>query len=295
MKTFLLFVSLFIFQDIVIAQPLSFSDIGYAPAYCRLFAYQSGNGVVYAAATGGTAPYTYLWENMTTGATTTNGTWGGLNVGEYVIIVTDDIGTVITDTIFLDSLNPAAAIGVIAPGLTQAGEHFYGSAPIFVEFENNSQYFANPNDPTADTTFFWRMTQFSSWNLMQDVNPNQTYNYNYGGNWSVNLVALNKNGCSDTAVVRLHLSGVADVKEDEQSGFSVTVNSEQRQVIVESSQPLNGEEIRIYNLAGQMIHTENLNAAKTFIQLDVSEGMYLYEIIQPGSDQVSPSGKIVFR
>jgi len=48
-----------------------------------LFDFQSGNGVVFAAATGGVPDYTYLWTNLETGDTEDNTTWGGLNPGNY--------------------------------------------------------------------------------------------------------------------------------------------------------------------------------------------------------------------
>lgn len=67
--------------NFTISQPdeMIFSELGKTPAMCRLYGYQSGNGVVFAAVTGGTPDYTYLWENLETGATTASSTWGGLN------------------------------------------------------------------------------------------------------------------------------------------------------------------------------------------------------------------------
>jgi hypothetical protein len=52
--------------DFTITYPdsLYFVELGTEPAYCRLFSYQSGNGVVYAAAAGGNPDYTYLWTNL---------------------------------------------------------------------------------------------------------------------------------------------------------------------------------------------------------------------------------------
>ncbi|WP_035843213.1 PKD domain-containing protein, partial [Crocinitomix catalasitica] len=55
--------------DFMIDQPkvLEFVELGYEPAYCRLYDYQKGNGVVKAAMIGGVADYGYLWTNLQTG------------------------------------------------------------------------------------------------------------------------------------------------------------------------------------------------------------------------------------
>lgn len=184
--------------DFVVDQPDSmyFSEIGYHPAYCRLFPYQSGNGVVYAAAGGGTGNFTYQWINYDTELSSNNSTWGGLNPGEYTIFVIDDNGCILTDVIELDSLNPLADFEMTSPEFTSS---YYGTAPVNVHFINQSLYFANPNNPNADTTFFWNFNSPSGgWIISHDVNETFDSTYYNGGTYNVCLVALNKNGCSDT-------------------------------------------------------------------------------------------------
>ncbi|MBK6526177.1 MAG: hypothetical protein IPG07_11885 [Crocinitomicaceae bacterium] len=82
--------------DITYPDSMYFSEIGSHPAYCRMFSYQSGNGVVYAAAAGGTGNFTYNWINYSTDESTNNSTWGGLNPGDYTIFVVDDNGCILT-------------------------------------------------------------------------------------------------------------------------------------------------------------------------------------------------------
>ena len=127
-------------------------QFGYEPAYCRVFSYQSGNGVVYAAATGGTPDYTYLWTNLQTGNSEDNTTWGGLNPGNYQITVTDDNGCILTDVITIDSLNPIADFTLTSP---EFSSNYVGNAIVNVHFVNQSSNYSNPIDPNADTTFFW--------------------------------------------------------------------------------------------------------------------------------------------
>lgn len=177
-------------------EELVFSEIGFEPAYCRVFGYQSGNGVVYAAAGGGTPDYTYEWLNESTGDVTSNTTWGGLNPGNYTITITDDNGCVLTETILLDSLNPIADFTITSGDFEGPNE---GTAPVFVEFTNSSQNFANPINPNADTTFFWNFGFGNYWVLSHDFFQEFDTTYFEGGVYEVCLVATNKNGCTDTA------------------------------------------------------------------------------------------------
>lgn len=187
--------------NFVITYPdsLYFSEFGYEPADCRLFSYQNGNGVVFAAAAGGTPDYDYMWTNNTTGVTSTNTTWGGLNPATYTMVVTDDNGCTLTQTVELDSVSPIADFDVASDEFLTAGV-YEGTAIVCVEFTNQSQYYANPNDPNADTTFFWNLnTPDAGWVISHDVDEVFDTCYTSEGVYTVCLVALNKNGCSDTS------------------------------------------------------------------------------------------------
>ncbi|MBI3135136.1 MAG: gliding motility-associated C-terminal domain-containing protein [Bacteroidetes bacterium] len=176
---------------------ITFAELGTEPAYCRMFSYQSGNGVVYASATGGVPDYTYEWINLATGANTNNTTWGGLNPGSYQITVTDDVGCTLVQTVELDSVSPIADFTIVSSQLDLAT--LSGTAVVCAQYQNNSQYFANPNDPNADTTFFWELGYNQPWQISHDVNEVFDTCYYTEAQYTVCLVALNKNGCSDTS------------------------------------------------------------------------------------------------
>jgi gliding motility-associated-like protein len=180
-----------------------FVEFGMEPAFCRLFSYQSGNGVVFASASGGVPDYEYEWENLSTGLTTDNTTWGGLNPGTYQMTVTDDVGCTKVQTIQLDSVNPIADFTVVS---SQLDANLEGTAIVCASFNNTSEYFANPNDPNADTTFFWELGYNLPWQISHDVNEVFDSCYYVEGLYTVCLVALNKNGCSDTTckVLNIH-------------------------------------------------------------------------------------------
>ena len=81
---------------------MQFSEFGFEHAYCRLHEYQSGNGVVFGAASGGTPDYNYIWTNLDNGETNISTTWGGLNPGNFELTMTDENGCVLKQSLFLD-------------------------------------------------------------------------------------------------------------------------------------------------------------------------------------------------
>jgi gliding motility-associated-like protein len=188
--------------DFEVKQPeaLYFTEFGFEPAYCRLYGYQSGNGVVYGSVSGGTSDYNYEWKNTDTEESETFTTWGGLNPGNYELTATDANGCIITQSLFLDSLNPIAAFTILSD---QLNADCKGTANVEVTFENQSENFANPNNPLADTTFFWNLNHpITPWELSTNFFEMKDTIYKpLGQSYTaeVCLVAMNKNGCTDTA------------------------------------------------------------------------------------------------
>jgi len=184
--------------DFTITEPpaLVFTQLGSDAAFCRLEDYQSGNGVVYAAAGGGTPDYDYVWLNLQDSSATSFTTWGGLNPGQYEITVFDNNGCILIEEITVDEAFPIAEFTMSSP---EFDFEFGGTAPVSVHFINESQYFANPNNPNADTTFFWNFNyDNSSWVISHDIDETFDTTYTEGGTYEVCLVAINKNGCTDT-------------------------------------------------------------------------------------------------
>jgi gliding motility-associated-like protein len=183
--------------DFTIAYPdsLYFVQLGTEPASCRVFDWQIGHGVVYAAASGDNPNYSYEWTNLTTGATSNNTTWGGLNPGNYQILVTDTKGCTLTAIVTVEEMFPNADFEMTSPQFTS---NYFGTAVVDVHFENLSTDFANPNDPNADTTFFWNFDDGNPWILSQDLYETFDRTYTEGGTFDICLVAINSNGCTDT-------------------------------------------------------------------------------------------------
>lgn len=181
--------------------PFYFVEYGSDTAYCRLYHYQSGSGFVYAAAAGGVSPYTYQWTYLLDGSTSSNTTWGGRSGGEHLIEVTDAYGCKLSHIVYVDSVNPIADFHITS---SQLNENYEGTAPVEVKFTNQSMFFANPNDPLADTLFMWDLfyTNDPDWIITHSYfyEPDTVYE-EIGVSYQpeICLIAFNKNGCSDTA------------------------------------------------------------------------------------------------
>lgn len=184
--------------DLINPDSLYLVEFGYDPAVCRLFGYQNGNGVVFASAAGGTPDYDYEWTNLETGDVTDNTTWGGLNPGDYRITVVDENGCVLTDEITVDSLNPIADFDLTSPQFTTDYE---GTATVDVHFVNTSSNFAIPDDPEADTAFFWYFGMGGSPVFSDDLFEEFDVSYSQAGTYTVCLSVSNKNGCTDSTCV----------------------------------------------------------------------------------------------
>lgn len=177
---------------------LVFDDLDYVPSQCRLYSYQNGNGVVFASAVGGTGAPTYLWTNLSTGATTSNSTWGGLNPGDYSIFIQDANGCILTDTVELDSVNPIASFDVTSAEFLTAGV-CEGTAVVNVNFTNTSQNYIDTNDVNSVATFFWTLDSTNNlpWYLTHDFYEQLDTTYGSAGIYPVCLQVINDNGCED--------------------------------------------------------------------------------------------------
>lgn len=285
----LFFLILFVQSIFVLSQPCStfvFVELGYEPAYCRLFYYQSGHGAVYCSVTGGTPDYTYQWTNLETGANANGGVLGGLDVGNYKIVVTDDAGCVLTDTIFLDSVSPAAYFDVVS---AQLDANLESNMWAEVEFVNQSQYYASPLDPNADTTFFWNLNfPTADWELSQDVNEIKDTLYGLNGSYNVCLVALNKNGCSDTACQTITIHGYATQFENSTSTeiFNVYPTAGDGNFTFSNYQLTENYVLYIYNAQGALVQIETLTSDETNIILDGISGEYIYHLVSSSNTLV---------
>ena len=267
----ILFLALLGSSCITNAQQLEFAEVSSEPAYCRLFHYQSGNGIVFGYANGGTSPYTYEWKNLDNGQTSTNTTWGGLNPGSYQITAWDAVNDSIFQTIELDSVNPQASFDVVSAGLSpQGNDLFWGEASVDVDFVNTSTGVLNFNDPFQDTTFFWKMTQFQDFYQVTSFTT-ESYTYDFGGTWGVTLVAINKNGCSDTAKAHIWLNGTVGLEDVEAENFAWFSDNRIRVQMHNEG----NYDLQLLDLNGRLIKKEKFSGKSTSTDFNYTEGLYL--------------------
>ena len=182
-------------------------QLGTQPAYCRTAGFQNGNGVLFVAATGGGGNFTYEWTELGSGNTKNTSTWAGRNPGTYQIKVTDNLGCMRTETIQLDSVSPQAIFTVSSPEFN-VPTIYEGTEPLKVTFANESIYFANPNNPNADTIFQWSFFRNSpdgngKWFFTYDLDDKVDTTYEGEQIYEVCLIAKNYNDCADTSCVEI--------------------------------------------------------------------------------------------
>ena len=289
----LLFLSLLFLSFTVEGQDLSVSAGG-EDAFCRLYEYQNGNGSVYAIPSGGSPGYEYEWKNLTTGATHTTSTWGGLNIGCYEIKLTDFDGTIARDTVCLDSINPVAEFLVVSAELDFMEWAYVGEASVNVSFEVIGEPIFSP--PFFDTTCIFRPQGFEPWIAYEHpVGEFTTYEYIYGGDYLATMIAINNNGCTDTAHARIYLSGPLEIDDtDELDFFSVVSHSNSGSITVQKKGYEGGLLFNLYDLSGQEIESKKLNETENVFELSNAMGIYLYEVFDMESMEKVGTGKILF-
>lgn len=275
-------------------QQLSFAEIGSEPAYCRKYYYQSGNGVVWAAVTGGVPDYDYTWVNLESGNVLNGMLMGGLNPGYYEITVTDAVGTMIKDTVYVDSLNPVASFDIISSDFFPYPDGWVSVGGYSIaEFVNTSSAFAIPNNPNADTTFFWSWDAPNEpWVISHDYN--EVYYKGYGpGLYHPSLICMNKNGCTDTTSATLIVFGPVGIEEVPDDSFFMLNPIPSQQTLQYNSGGVQAKKLVIYDLQGKLISTFTLDSYSGEIIFNQPTGMYVYELLDQNNKTLS-HGKFVY-
>ena len=137
------------------------------------------DGSAKANVSGGTASYSYLWNNSQTTQTISN-----IGSGNYSVTVTDAKGC---------TINTTTAVGIIPSNFNLAFSATIqnGSAPFNATFNNSTPSMSSYN-------FKWF---YGDGNSANDNNSSVFYTYNFAGTYDVALIATSiANGCTDTLV-----------------------------------------------------------------------------------------------
>lgn len=259
-----------------------FEDIGYHPAQCRLYSYQSGQGVVYAEAIGGAEPYTYLWTNLSNGTTNSNTTWGGLNIGEYQIQVYDQLGCVLIDTVEVDSINPQPLFSLISDDFDTSGTVAFLPFEGQLEIESLYCHLAQPSFYN-DTLFYWEVNGASA--VPGFCDDPIIFTIEDEGFFTISLTEYNFNGCFATQTLTLEavLPTYAPIAND------VFFNLENKTMLIEWGSELPGN-VYIVNSNGNVYSSTELIIGTNEVQLQ--NGLFFYSIIN-SKGEILKNGKAV--
>src|SRR6185312_3719017 len=147
---------------------IAVTKISYTDPSCN----GSCNGAISMGASGGSSPYTYLWNNSATTASLSN-----VCAGNYTLTVTDGMGCTGTDTVKL--LQPAAITVGMSHSNTTCGS-------------NNGQATATPSGGKAPYTYSWNSIPVQTTSIASNL---------AAGSYTVTVT--DKNGCTGTGTVTI--------------------------------------------------------------------------------------------
>lgn len=204
-----------------------------------------GNGSASVTASGGTAPYTYLWS---TGSS--DSTISGLLPGTYTVTITDANGCTTTDQAVIGTEFNTLPQPDLGPDTLVTGQAAYVL------------------DPGAFASYQW-----------QDGSTGSTFSATASGTYWV--VVTDDNGCSNTDSVTLTIwpLGVEHITE---SSFNVYPNPASQMLVVERTQgSLNQLYVRMFDETGREVSTLR-SRRSTITSIDVSNlsnGIYFVEVV----------------
>ena len=201
-------------------------------------------------------------------------------------------GTIARDTVCVDSINPIAEFLVVSAELDSLEWAYVGEASVDVSFQTVGVSPASP--PFFDTTFIFRPQGFEPWLAYEDeVGEFTTYNFDYGGDYTATMIAINHNGCTDTAHARIYLTGPVGLNDaNEIDFFSIITHSNSSTLTFTKQGYENGLILNIYTLGGQKIQATRISEAKTELTAPVISGVYLYTVFDPKTGQRIDAMKI---
>jgi len=229
----------------------------------------STDGSASATVTGGTTPYTYLW-NTSPPQTTQNAT--GLSAGTYTVTVTDASGCSNIQTVTLTSSGPIAVAGtstVIAPGgsasLTASGGVTYSWSP---STGLNNSNISNPVATINQTTLYC-------------------------------VFVTDINGCIDSACVTIYVETPCGNNYYFPNAFSPNGDNENDvlKIFVEDTQCIREYQLDIYDRWGEKLFTtispaEPWYGTKKGKTMDTQVVAYYLHIIFVDGTEISKQGNV---
>ncbi|WP_027418750.1 hypothetical protein [Crocinitomix catalasitica] len=294
MKFLFLIASLFFLFLASAQESLRFVELRSEPAQCRLYDFQSGNGVLYCAASGGVPDYSYSWLDIQTGVSFGSSFWGGVNTGYYEITVTDAVGTMIVDTVFVDSILPKALLDVASEDLIGGPIYFEGKIGSEVKFINESNLYLAEPAPSRGVFFFraslhedFKLYKVGEFEDSDYLNFDSPYIYSKAEEEVAELIHFNRNGCSDTTRLFFKI-----IPNDPKPVISYVENKISIQLPFKHL----GMNFQLFTITGQEVFTAIITEEiATIYTNDIAKSSFVYRLIDKNTHEVVFTGKVVHR
>lgn len=213
------------------------------------------DGTLDATPSGGTAPYSYSWDNgLGAGASQSN-----VCPGTYTVTITDANGCTSTD-----SYTVAAGAAVPVAGFTPSSTQTNVGSPI--TFTNSS---------TNGTTYSW---DFGDGNSSADSDPIHTYTS--AGTYTVTLTVTNSAGCTDVTTVTVTITdGGVGVEQIVQT-FAIDVFPNPSTGVVNIHlNDVTAEKVQVRTPLGQLVATQSIDGNEAQMDLShLSTGIYFVTV-----------------
>ncbi len=166
-----------------------------------------------------------------------------------------------------------------APSIETAAIAIMEADINLVDFENNQGISFSNNSENADS-YVW---DFGDGNTSTEEAPSHTYTE--PGVYYASLLARGVSGCDDAAVVRIEIvtseSSVSTQDIAEVNLFSLAPNPVSNHINFVSGSPIEIDEIKLFNSAGQLVNVYPVNSRVSRHSLnvnDLSSGLYYFVI-----------------
>ncbi|MCB0478032.1 MAG: gliding motility-associated C-terminal domain-containing protein [Crocinitomicaceae bacterium] len=169
------------------------------PSYCRGNGFYPGSGTVSGTASGGTGTLTYTWIGSTD--TVNTNTVGNREPGWYHLYVTDQNGCIISDSVYVDSLNPVANF---------TATPMQGTQPVTVTVTDNS------SDRVTNTWQYFSVNNGSSSNSFiigyDSLQPPFDTTFVNDDEYAICLIVANDFECYDTLCKNITVFPVPNIE-----------------------------------------------------------------------------------
>lgn len=243
---------------VTISQP---SEITMNSTVTNITCHDDEDGAIAFTVSGGTAPYTILWDN-------------GSDVLDMDSLVARDYQIRVFDSLGCEKM---FVVPVLDPGLVTA-DFTVSEDTVMI---NEAVVFTNTS--TSATTYTW---DFGDTQTSTVTDPAHTYNAS--GDYMVSLASSIDGNCGDSVSMSVHVTDVVVGLRQEMENDQIQVLRRDQQMIINTSfEALTQIHVSLYNVAGQeLIKPIQTNISTGIIKVNLPETQGAYFMVIRKGDRV---------